>query len=198
MMAEIRHDARGERVPERCRRSRRDRNLPGCARRPSTFNPTIGAPSFGQVHDLDDLAGVGFRERSAEHREVCAKANTCRPSTGPWPARPPSPGDSILHPKSMQRWDSLSTSSNVPDRTGARSARAQACRRRDGASGALRRRRLGGASSRQRLVRIHIGDWGLGSGAGTTGVNPNPSPKSLRLWLPVISPSPSGTSRPML
>ena len=38
---------------------------------PESFSPTIGAPELHrEIHDLDDLRGVGFRERAAEDREV--------------------------------------------------------------------------------------------------------------------------------
>ena len=38
---------------------------------PESLRPTTGdAELHRQVHDLDDLRGVGFRQRSAEHREV--------------------------------------------------------------------------------------------------------------------------------
>ena len=38
---------------------------------PESFRPITGAPTrMASVHDLDDLGGVGLRQRSAEHREV--------------------------------------------------------------------------------------------------------------------------------
>ena len=38
---------------------------------PESFKPTIGAPDLHrEIHDLHDLRGVGFRQRSAEHGEV--------------------------------------------------------------------------------------------------------------------------------
>ena len=38
---------------------------------PESFRPITGAPcAHGQIHDLADFRGVGFRERPAEHREI--------------------------------------------------------------------------------------------------------------------------------
>ena len=38
---------------------------------PESFRPMTGAPTrIASVHDLDDLGGVGLRQRAAEHREV--------------------------------------------------------------------------------------------------------------------------------
>ena len=68
-----------------------------------------------QVHDLDDLGGVGFRERAAEDGEVL-REGVDRAARRPVraPATTPSPGTICSSmPKSRQRWvTSLSTSSN--------------------------------------------------------------------------------------
>ena len=38
---------------------------------PESFSPTTGAPSLHrEIHDLDDLGGVGLRQRSAEDGEI--------------------------------------------------------------------------------------------------------------------------------
>ena len=69
---DLRHDARRQRVPQK--------NIRVAGKRQDAFlNPRPARivqadnrrPDLdGQIHDLHDLGGVGFRERSAEHREV--------------------------------------------------------------------------------------------------------------------------------
>ncbi len=69
---ELRHDTGGERVAEKDVRiaGERDDALLN-ARAAGVVQPDDGrADAHGGVHDLDDLGGVGFRERAAEDGEV--------------------------------------------------------------------------------------------------------------------------------
>ena len=131
-----------------------------------------------QIHDLDDLRGVGLGERSAEDGEVLRERVDGRPSTRPWPETTPSPGtSSSAMPKSRQRCvTSLSSSSKVPG-SNSRSI-------------ALARGQLAGlvlaAAARPRRRRARPGARARARRSRRDRIRPGP---------PAPSPSPSGTSR---
>ena len=85
MIAEIcGHDARGQRVAQEDVRVAAEREHALLdARAARIVQPDDGrAHLHGQVHHLDDLRGVGLRERPAEHREVL-REGVDRPAVDP-------------------------------------------------------------------------------------------------------------------
>ena len=60
---------------------------------PESFSPTTGAPSFIARSMIFTIFAALVSDSDPPNTvKSCAKANTCRPSTRPWPATTPSPG----------------------------------------------------------------------------------------------------------